>query len=259
MAEPAPRLTLIPWDYTSEAHVARMVAQREACGWAASEVRPSWISRAEKGRKTLFWVALADSLPDREQLLQAHKERFPNETTPLRDTAQSLNLFPREPSGTAFLPIGHVAMNKDPTPDLVGYTDGLLPEEGVYWISSLYISPMAQRRGLGRAVMSHLESLVAQAPPAETNGTQESPSGNSLPTAALAGTTIALDTPPKEWHVGQWAKENFWDPLNLPMPKEWYEQQGYSVFATLPDHRPTPMPNGGKTNVPLLLLKKVVR
>ncbi|KAI1124415.1 hypothetical protein F5Y10DRAFT_30332 [Nemania abortiva] len=252
MAEIAPRLNLIPWDHTSEAHVARMVAQRKACGWAASEVNPSWISRAEKGLKTMFWVVLADSIPDRDQLLQAHKERFPNEATALKDTARSLNLVPRKPGGAAFLPVGHVAMNKDPTPDLVGCTDGLLPEEGVYWISSLYISPTMQRRGLGRAVMSHLESLVAQAP-----------SSNGLPTAALAGTTIALDTPPKEWHIGAWAKENFWDPLGLPTPKisnqEWYQQQGYSVFAELPDHRPTPMPNGGTTNVPLLLLKKVVR
>ncbi|TGJ79495.1 hypothetical protein E0Z10_g9275 [Xylaria hypoxylon] len=272
-------IDLIPWDHTSEAHVTRMTAQREACGWAASEVVPSWVPRAEKGLKIMFWVALADSFPDREEFLQAHKDRFPDETNPLKDTAQSLNLVPREPSGADFVPVGHVALNKGPTPDLEGHVDGLLPEEGVYWITSLFISPSIQRRGLGRNVMSHVESLVAT----PNKDTQE---------AALSGTTIALDTPPKEWQVSNWAKENWWDPLNLPMPKvslfflsrdisylplsvqsqelndrvepqisnlEWYQQQGYSVFAELPDHRPAPMPNGSMVNVPLCLLKKIVR
>lgn len=75
------------------------------------------------------------------------------------------------------------------------------------WIANLYISPCAQRRGLGRAVMSHLESLVSRS--------GDDGDGD----AALAGTTIALDTPPSAWHIGAWAKENFYDPLNLPMPK----------------------------------------
>ncbi|KAJ8110157.1 hypothetical protein ONZ43_g5947 [Nemania bipapillata] len=131
MANPAPKVNLIPWDHTSEAHISRMLAQRKACGWAAAEVVPSWVPRAEKGLKTMFWVALADSLPDREPLLQAHKEKYPDETTPLHDTASSLNLVPREPSGGAFLPIGHVAVNKEATPDLVEYANKLLPKEGV--------------------------------------------------------------------------------------------------------------------------------
>lgn len=37
--------------------------------------------------------------------------------------------MPREPSGLDFTPIGHAALNKDPTPDLVGHMDGLLPDE----------------------------------------------------------------------------------------------------------------------------------
>ncbi|KAI0873578.1 hypothetical protein GGS24DRAFT_386104 [Hypoxylon argillaceum] len=262
MATAAPKVNLIPWDHTSEAHVERLIAQRKACGWGADEVVSSWVPRAEKGLKTMFWVVLTDSLPDREQLHQAHKEKYPNETTPLHDTARSLNLTPREPSGVAFVPIGHVAMNNDPTPDLAEHASRLLPETGVYWISSLYISPTMQARGLGRAVMSHLESLVAQGSP-HTTASGPPPPTEGLPPAALAGTTIALDTPPKEWHTGTWALDNFWDPLGLPRPKisnqEWYQQQGYAVFAELPAHRPTEMPSGVVTDVPLLLLKKVLR
>ncbi|KAI3318602.1 hypothetical protein HD806DRAFT_549023 [Xylariaceae sp. AK1471] len=271
-----PEIHLIPWDHTSEAHVARMVVQRKACGWGAGEVVSSWVGRADRGLKTMFWVddgtcqyekvkkltyeqpqTLADSLLDREELLEAHRTRFPNEATPLKDTAKSLNLVPRVPSGAGFVPIGHVALNKNPAPDLEGHIDGLLREDGVYWITSLYISPATQHRGLGRAVMSHIENLVAQPPP----GNARSPDKAE---AALTGTVIALDAPPKEWHISAWTKEAFWDPMGLPMPKisnhEWYEQQGYTVFAELPAHRPTQLPNGGDTvNVPLLLLKKVLR
>ncbi|KAI0541576.1 hypothetical protein GGR58DRAFT_498077 [Xylaria digitata] len=241
----------------SEAHVTRMIAQRKACGWAASEVAPSWIPRAEQGLKTMFWVALANSFRDREEFLQAHKDGFPDETDSLEDTAQFLNLVSREPTGADFVPVGHVALNKGPTPDLERHVHGLLPEEGVYWITSLFISPTIQRRGLGRAVMSRVESLVSY--PSDTNGSPDK--GDSK--AALSESIIALDAPPKEWQVGDWAKENWWDPLNLPMPRisnvEWYQQQGYSVFAELPGHRPASLPNGSTVNVPLLLLKKFVR
>ncbi|RWA12612.1 hypothetical protein EKO27_g2486 [Xylaria grammica] len=243
-----------------------MVAQREACGWTASEVVPSWVPRAEEGLKTMFWVvsldfspaadslqALADSSPDREAFIQAHKDGFPGEAEPLQDTAQSLNLAPREPSGAEFVPVGHVGLNKGPTADLEGHVEGLLPSEGVYWISSLFISPCIQRRGLGRAVMSRVESLVAQ--PASDDVPDK-----DIPEAALSGTTIALDVPPREWQVGDWARDNWWGPLNLPMPKisnlEWYQQQGYSVFTELPDFRPATLPDGSVVSVPLLLLKK---
>ncbi|KAI0418611.1 hypothetical protein F5X98DRAFT_113873 [Xylaria grammica] len=249
------QIDLIPWDHTSEAHITRMVAQREACGWAASEVVPSWVSRAEEGLKTMFWVALADSSPDREAFIQAHKDGFPGEAEPLQDTAQSLNLVPREPSGAEFVPVGHVGLNKGPTADLEGHIEGLLPREGVYWISSLFISPCIQRRGLGRAVMYRVESLVAQPASGDV-------SNKDIPEAALSGTTIALDVPPREWQVGDWARENWWGPLNLPMPKisnlEWYQQQGYSIFTELPDFRPATLPDGNVVSVPLLLLKKVV-
>lgn len=56
MATAAPKVNLIPWDHTSEAHVERLIAQRKACGWGADEVVSSWVPRAEKGLKTMFWV-----------------------------------------------------------------------------------------------------------------------------------------------------------------------------------------------------------
>ncbi|KAF2973512.1 hypothetical protein GQX73_g90 [Xylaria multiplex] len=174
-------IDLIPWDHTSEAHITRMITQRKACGWAASEVVSSWVPRAEQGLKTMFWVVLADSFQDREEFLQAHKERFPDETYSLKDTAQFLNLVPRGPTDADFVPVGHVALNKGPTPDLERHVQSLLPEEGVYWITSLFISPTIQRQGIGRAVMSLVESLVAQ--PSDTNGGPDE--GDSK--AALSG------------------------------------------------------------------------
>ncbi|KAJ8131510.1 hypothetical protein O1611_g2112 [Lasiodiplodia mahajangana] len=265
MAKPT-GLNLIPWDHTSEAHVARMVAQRRVCGWAASEVEPSWIPRAEKGLKTMFWVFILGA----NRRITGPRAATPGSQGKVskRDSASDRHSTISKPraKGTKrhVLPTHRPRCDEQGSNARPGRLYGWAVTRRRHWISSLYISPMVQRHGLGRAVMSHLESLVAQAPPASTNGAHEaSSSSNGLPTAALAGTTIALDTPPKEWHVGAWAKENFWDPLNLPMPKisnqEWYQQQGYSVFAELPDHRPIPLPNGGTTNVPLILLKKVVR
>jgi hypothetical protein len=53
----SPKIHLIPWEHTSEAHVTRMVAQRKACGWAAGgEVVSSWVGKVDSGLKNMFWV-----------------------------------------------------------------------------------------------------------------------------------------------------------------------------------------------------------
>lgn len=50
------RIDLVPWDYDAPAHVARMYAQRVACGWRSGEVRPGWVELSRAGRKMLYWV-----------------------------------------------------------------------------------------------------------------------------------------------------------------------------------------------------------
>ncbi|KAI8628164.1 hypothetical protein F5Y19DRAFT_486198 [Xylariaceae sp. FL1651] len=256
------KIELIPWDHRSETHITRMIAQRETCGWDAEKV-PSWALRAERGLKTMFWVTLANSLPDRDEMLNDHKNKHPNEVTPLQDTAATVNLISRVPSGINFVPVGHVALNKNPAPDLEGHLEGLLPEDGVHWITSLYISTAFQRHGIGRAVMSHLEFLVAKLPSVSPSDNDEDSEKDTVIVGGHEGPIMVLDTIPTEVYIGEWAAKNFWNPLGLAMPKistqEWYESQGYEIFACLPDHRTMPLPTGFTINVPILMLKKVLR
>jgi hypothetical protein len=60
------------------------------------------------------------------------KKKKKRKETSLKDTTQSLNRVPMIPSGTDFVPVGHVAVNKNPAPDLEGHMTGLVPKEGVY-------------------------------------------------------------------------------------------------------------------------------
>ncbi|KAI1325771.1 hypothetical protein F5Y16DRAFT_377144 [Xylariaceae sp. FL0255] len=161
----ASKINLIPWDYQSEAHIERMVAQRKVCGWGANEVR-SWAERAETGLKTMFWVELAETIPNREEMLESHRKKYPAASAPLENTAttNSHQLLPTQ-SGNAtaeFIPVAHVALNKNPTPDLKGSFESLLPEEGVYWVANLWVSEVLQGSGIGRAVMSEVEAMSSR-------------------------------------------------------------------------------------------------
>ncbi|KAI1081616.1 hypothetical protein F5B20DRAFT_49623 [Whalleya microplaca] len=229
---------LIPWDHRSDEHVDRMVLQRRECGWFAEDV-PEWKERSETGHKSLFWVTLSDSVPGQEEMLQAHTVRFPKEKVPLRDTATSINLLPCEATKKEFITLGHVALNKHPTPDLESHLADL-PPEGVYWVANLYVSWALQSRGLGRAVMVTLEATVVREP--------------------LNGRVMALDTVQKEFQLSDMAAENFWKPMGMPMPRfsneEWYQKQGYTIFRRLDGHRSLELPTGDVVSISLILLKK---
>ncbi|KAI1268231.1 hypothetical protein F5Y18DRAFT_423589 [Xylariaceae sp. FL1019] len=229
-------IKLVPWDHESEAHVARAVAQRQACGWGASEV-PSWVEKSSKGLRYMYWIVLAD---DHSEMLQQHVGKYPDESKPLQDTSKGSDLLPHEPAGD-FIPVGHVALKKEATPDLSGQAEKhLSPDAKFYWITSLYVTDALQGRGLGRSAMSQLESLVAQ--------------------SSAEKTLLILDTIPTSFQLSDWSYKYFLEPKGLPMPKQsnqqWYEQQGYEVFATLPDHRFVQLPNDVSTHVTVLLLQK---
>ncbi|KAI1335864.1 hypothetical protein F5Y15DRAFT_396733 [Xylariaceae sp. FL0016] len=235
---PRPRVELVPWDHESEAHVQRMVLQRKACGWGAEEV-PLWKERSGMGLKSLFWVVLADDSGDHDAMLELHLARFPNETASLLDSAMTMNLEHRTPSEKSFAPIGHVALNKNPTPDLEPYIEELQGDD-VFWIASLYISQALQSKGLGRSVMAHLEELVTRAP--------------------LNGQAVALDTVQRDFQVSTLAEEKWWKPMGLPMPKvsnqDWYLRQGYEMIKVLEKIRTVVAPTGEPIVITLILLKK---
>ena len=55
-----PRIELIPWDPTSPAHLARMYAQRVACGWRSDEI-DKWKAMSAEGNKVLYWIVRLSS------------------------------------------------------------------------------------------------------------------------------------------------------------------------------------------------------
>ena len=63
--------------------------------------------------------------------------------------------------------IALVAVESDPpedlrTPHILGCIIGGLEEEGRVWIELLAVSPSHRRRGIGRALITHLEGLVRE-------------------------------------------------------------------------------------------------
>lgn len=50
-----PRVELVPWDFDSEEHRARMHLQRLACGWRSEEVQ-KWAEQGRAATKTLYWI-----------------------------------------------------------------------------------------------------------------------------------------------------------------------------------------------------------
>lgn len=49
------KVELIPWDYSSDAHVQRMYDQRVACGWRSEEV-DHWKRSQACGLRCFYWI-----------------------------------------------------------------------------------------------------------------------------------------------------------------------------------------------------------
>lgn len=56
-----PRVELVPWDFDSEEHQARVYLQRLACGWRSDEVQ-NWVEQGRAATKTLYWIVCAPYL-----------------------------------------------------------------------------------------------------------------------------------------------------------------------------------------------------
>jgi hypothetical protein len=81
----------------------------------------------------------------------------------LVDTSETLLNQPRIPARTSFLPIGHIALDThDPA-----YTKKLgleVPDDGSYWIKSLYVSYILQGLGVGGSAMNIAERMLTEEP-----------------------------------------------------------------------------------------------
>jgi GNAT superfamily N-acetyltransferase len=152
---------------------------------------------------------LNDDDPTKDVKLLHHAECYPNESSPLIDTASTLGGRARSPPTPApsFIPVGHISLDSEsPEPGLCD------PSQGIYAITSFYISRALQGGGLGRAAMDAVEEMGSREP--------------------LCAKALSLDTLAKE--ISNDTK--FWEWAGLEPPKitnqEWYERRGYKVFRT---------------------------
>ncbi|KAK2613707.1 hypothetical protein N8I77_000599 [Diaporthe amygdali] len=210
MAGVQSRVELIPWDFTSEEHQQRMYLQRLACGWRSDEIQ-KWVDLGRAGNKTLYWIMLVGDLPDREKLSSQHIAEYPQESTPITDTAPTHWQQPRTPSNRAFVPVGHVAL--DLRPEENAHLN--LTEDGIVWVAGLYVSWTLQRYGVGREVMRLVEHLASLEP--------------------LNAKWIVLDTMPRDQQMKPEFIQKVYLAQGKPAPaipiQDWYERQGYEAFA----------------------------
>lgn len=201
--------------------------------WRQDEV-PNWKEKQLKGTKLLYWIVslmriswwpdshfedqpleqlispdsdgwgfdsntilqlLDDDLKDKEKLLASHVARYPGEATPLQDTAGALWKEPRTPSGATFVPVGHVALERDDGSVLTSLTE---PPEEILWVKHLYISWAAQAGGLGRSAMDQVEALATRDP--------------------VNAKVMVLDTMKKEFQASDEWKKTFYTDMGLEIP-----------------------------------------
>jgi hypothetical protein len=99
--------------------------------------------------------------------LLSHTSKYPEEATPMPDSALSYGGKPRsipEPQ-KSFIPIGHICLGSvsltSVNPD---YLSPDFAETGWFWISNFYVSRALQGSGLGRAAMDAVEGMAISEP-----------------------------------------------------------------------------------------------
>jgi hypothetical protein len=132
--------------------------------------------------------------------LEKHLTAYPVESGFLVDSATSLGRKTRTPPALqkTFIPVGHIALNTEC--ESVNFRGD--DREGLYWISTFYISHALQNCGLGRAAMDVVENTATAEP--------------------LCAKTLALSTlAASELHSTKlkWDIKLKWDMMGIEPPK----------------------------------------
>ncbi|KAL7950153.1 hypothetical protein V8C42DRAFT_190614 [Trichoderma barbatum] len=229
---------LIPWDPNSESQCTRLYEQRVACTWD-EQLIDEWKGKVREGKKFLYWIKISDNLPEKDEYLAKHTERYPKEKEAIVDTAATLGKTPRTPTLASFIPIGHIALDFYPDRN----EQFSLPQSTV-WIKSLYISWAIQAGGFGRSAMHQIEHLASLPP--------------------LNATAMALDTLTKEFQTTPESLAIFSklrgsgvDISNFRSNQGWYQHQGYEIIGYINGMYMWMNPTSGtEMSVPSVFLKK---
>ncbi|KAG8629197.1 hypothetical protein KVT40_003062 [Elsinoe batatas] len=228
------KVELVPWDPLNEAHFRRMHDQRISFGWFPPSPSKDKGWHVE-GRKAVYWITLPDAFVGKEEALCKHTGRYPAERDPIFDTAKTIALMERTPSGKSFIPVGHVLLDRAAPP----MAECIDSPKMTIWLKSLYISWALQGSGLGRQAVFAIEEIASRKP--------------------FNAASTALDTITKEFQREEWYLREYYDDLGNERPRivneDWYQRLGYSVVGKRHDEIPDEK-NGGVKVIPLLIMQK---
>lgn len=80
-----PKLHLVPWDASSDAHVRRMESQRDGCGWDTAAV-PNWAGKVLKGNKFMYWLVRCSNFNFSLPMMYSHADVGRSSTMTSRTT-----------------------------------------------------------------------------------------------------------------------------------------------------------------------------
>ena len=108
----------------------------------------------------------SDEDPSKDEKLAKHLQTYPDEASPLQDTALSFGGKPHSPHQNTntkpFIPIGHISLDAQSVQ--AGNNDLADSARGIYAISTFYVSWVLQGTGLGRAAMDAVEHMASKEP-----------------------------------------------------------------------------------------------
>ncbi|KFZ00091.1 hypothetical protein V500_01179 [Pseudogymnoascus sp. VKM F-4518 (FW-2643)] len=225
------KVDLIAWDPESPAHAERMVQHRIACGWKQDYIE-GWRVLQREGKMGLQWVVLSEEDPGKETKLAEHLLKYPGDATPILDTATALGGKPRVPSSRSFIPVGHISLDSEsPNP---GQADA---SQGLYCITTLYISRAIHGGGLGRAALDAVESQAINEP--------------------LCAKILSLDTLANS----SWNRTDIWEEMGQKpgmSAEDWYERCGYKAWKYIEGHIKHRDDNGKVWSLDGVFMKKTV-
>ena len=103
---------------------------------------------------------MAEDSTKTEQYLSRHIAQSPKEVYPIADTATLLQAMSRTPRvDFHFIPVGHISLDSENAdPSLADAS------QGVYCITTFYVSNSLQSIGLGRSAMDAVEKMAVDEP-----------------------------------------------------------------------------------------------
>lgn len=161
--------------------------------------------------------------------------------------------MPRDASDRRFIPVGHISLD-------AGTSDASdlgidLPSEGVFWISTFFVTRALQGKGIGRAAMDEIETMATREPlRARTlmlNTVQKDDQLN------VAEDFFPKVSPRVTWDFSGRLVNNLSNNVQVTN-QDWYTRRGYQLIKTVPDYYHTPDRAGKIRGVRAVFMRKDV-